>query len=318
MKRWILGTLLAVVALSHLPATAGEGGSYRVALVPYHVAAEYTKNWLEAIREHPFVRDGKVTLTTHDGGGDLQTQIRQYNALFADKPDAIILVAHDPDASRHLLELAAAENVLVVSSGSYISSPEVSVAIFPDDLRAGYISALAVILELGGKGDIVILNGPNKQSANLRRHGIGRALSEHPDVRVLEERSVDWSLGGAFQTTNELLEKHKGRVQGIIAANDELALGAVEALKASGTPIPPVTGIDGIPRALAAVAAGEMLMTLRQDPMNESHAALDLVLRRLEGPGYEPFSKCWGKEQGLPWDGGMGTFFIIPWTVVYQ
>ena len=114
------------------------------------------------------------------------------------------------------------------------------------------------------------------------------------------------------------LTAHPGQINGVIGQNDEMALGALEAIKAAGVDLKtiPIAGIDGISDALRAVKAGEMVSIL-QDANGQAQGSMDVALRHLVGASYQPQGSLWTEYKGqIDWDGGMGADYSVPWTPV--
>lgn len=74
----------------------------------------------------------------------------------------------------------------------------------------------------------------------------------------------------------------------MIAHNDDMALGAVRAMRVMGAPLLPVVGIDGLPEAIAAVREGELLLTLQQDARREAFETLDMIIDHLRHDSAAP------------------------------
>jgi len=110
----------------------------------------------------------------------------------------------------------------------------------------------------------------------------------------------------------------RGQIQGIIGQNDEIGLGALQAVKAAGLDPRkiPTAGIDGVTDAILAVKSGDMISIL-QDASAQAQGALDVALRRLVGESYQPMSEAW-KEYGsqMAWNGGTAAECGVPWTPV--
>ncbi len=108
---------------------------------------------------------------------------------------------------------------------------------------------------IGGKGGIVALGGMISTTAAIeRRKGLDRALAAHPEVKLLDFQTADWKSQPAFDTTSGLLTRFGDKIAGIWAANDDMGVGALEALRAEGLAGKvPVVGIDGIKAAVDAV-----------------------------------------------------------------
>ena len=113
------------------------------------------------------------------------------------------------------------------------------------------------------------------------------------------------------------LTAHEGEIDGIIGQNDEMALGAIEAIKAAGLNVSDfaIAGIDGISDALVAVKAGEMASIL-QDGRAQAQGALDIAIFKAMDGNYEPMSDIWATYPDMPWNGGMDAVYNVPWTPV--
>ena len=121
------------------------------------------------------------------------------------------------------------------------------------DVTAGQILFKSVADKIGGKGNIVVIEGMMGQSAQVQGlDGITKALQSYPNIKVLETKTANWSRADAQSLTENWLTAHPDQINGIIAENDEMAIGALEAVKGHGldpTKLP-VAGIDGITDAL--------------------------------------------------------------------
>src|SRR5690606_529207 len=137
-----------------------------------------------------------------------------------------------------------------------------------------------VLDKIGYKGNVVIIEGPIGQSAQIARlEGNQKALAECPDVKVLEQQNANWSRAEAQTLMGNWLTSHPGEINGVIGQNDEMALGAIEAIKAAGLNVGDfaIAGIDGVTDALNAVKEGTMTSIL-QDARAQAQGALDLAI----------------------------------------
>jgi ribose transport system substrate-binding protein len=125
-----------------------------------------------------------------------------------------------------------------------------------------------LIKAMGGKGGIVGIGGIlSNVPAIERRQGLDQAIKANSNVQLLDFQAADWNEQKAFQITQSWLTKFGKKIGGIWAANDGMAIGAVEALRQEGLAGKiPVTGIDGIDAAVKAIEAGEMAGTVAWDP----------------------------------------------------
>jgi ribose transport system substrate-binding protein len=120
---------------------------------------------------------------------------------------------------------------------------------------------------IGGSGGIIALQGIlDTGAAKDRFAGLEESLSANPEVELLDEQTANFSRQEALEVTKTLLTKHGDDVKGIWAANDDMALGALEALKQAGKEGEvAVVGIDAVPDALTAIQDGSMTATVSSD-----------------------------------------------------
>jgi ribose transport system substrate-binding protein len=132
----------------------------------------------------------------------------------------------------------------------------------------GKAMAEALFKAMGGKGGVVALGGiESNVPAIERRKGLDDALAANPDVKLLDFQVANWSANEALTKVNAWLTQFGDQIGGIWAANDDMALAAVEALRAEGKAGQiPVTGIDGIQLAVEAIQKKEMAGTVAWDP----------------------------------------------------
>jgi ribose transport system substrate-binding protein len=119
---------------------------------------------------------------------------------------------------------------------------------------------------IGGSGGVVALQGIlDTGAAKDRFAGLEESLAANPDVELLDDQTANFSRAEALEVTKTLLTKHGDDVKGIWAANDDMALGALEALQQAGRADVAVVGIDAVPDALTAIQDGTMTATVSSD-----------------------------------------------------
>lgn len=302
-----------------LPAQAGEKkDKYRIALAVYGTKGEYVQMWLNAMAEHPAVTSGLAETTVFDGEYSHIRQDDQFNTIIAQKFDAAIFIPIDSTAGGATVKKSVEAGIPVVGSNGPVTSDLIVSYVGSDDVQGGYIVAKAIIDKIGGKGNVVMLEGPVGQTGPMQRgEGMMKALAEHPDVKLVETKTANWSRNEAMDLMQNWLVAHRGEIDGIFGQNDEMALGAIASVKSAGIePLLPAGGVDGISDAIRAVSRGEMVLSVRQDAFTQSQGAMDIALRHLIGPGYKPMSKCWEMYPEMPWGDGTAKLYSVPWTIV--
>ncbi|MFC0245546.1 substrate-binding domain-containing protein [Falsochrobactrum ovis] len=315
MKKLLIA-LASATALFTGEASAEE--KLKIGAAPYGLNAEFMQIWSEALKEHPAVKNGEVTLTIFDGRYDALVQQEQFNTMVTQQFDAIIFVPIDVEAGATAVQAAADANIPVVGSNTRVNSDLLAAYVGSDDVESGYMEAKNVLDKIGCKGNVVILEGPIGQSAQVSRlEGNMKALAECPEVKVLEQQTANWSRAEAQTLMENWLTAHQGQINGVIGQNDEMALGAIEAIKSAGLKVEDfaIAGIDGVTDALNAVKDGSMTSIL-QDARAQAQGAMDLAIFHAKGGDYQPQSDIWEQYPEMPFNDGKDKEYNVPWTPV--
>lgn len=310
--------ILCFSALVTLSTAASAQEKLRIGAAMYGMQAEFAQIMAEAMESHEAVKSGDVNLTIFDGRYDALVQQEQFETMITQGYDAIVFSPIDIEAGAAAVQAAHDAGIPVIGVNSRVNSDLLTSYVGSDDVEAGYMEAKQVLDQIGCTGNVVIIEGVIGQSANvLRLEGNLKALEECPDVKVLERKTANWSRAEAQSLMENWLTAYRGEIQGVISQNDEMALGAIEAIKGAG--LSPadfhIAGIDGVTDALNAVKAGEMLTTL-QDGSAQGLGALDLAINAARGGNTEPQSDVWTRYPEMEWAGGSEKEYNVPWTPV--
>jgi putative xylitol transport system substrate-binding protein len=320
MKK-ILFILIGVMAVAGmLYANGGQEAdgaqdTYKIGAAVYGLKAEYMRLWTTALERHPDVQSGLIEVTVFDGQYDASVQQSQFETMATQGFDGIIFVPIDVEAGAAAVAAAAVEGIPVVGSNTRVNSDQLASYVGSDDVRSGYMEAISVLEGIGGKGNVVIIEGPIGQSAQIqRREGNMLALEEFPNVNVLEMQTANWSRAEALDLMENWLNAHPGDIDGVIGQNDEMALGAIEAIEQAGLNINDfaVAGIDGVTDAMLAVNEGKMDSIL-QDATAQAQGALDVLMARIVGSDWEPKAAVWDE---IDFSGGQEDIYSVPWVPI--
>jgi putative xylitol transport system substrate-binding protein len=234
-----------------LAATAGHAyaAPIKVGVSLYGLKAEFMQLWAADVKKSPAVKNGLVEVTVFDGRYDPLVQQNQIETMVAQKYDAIIFAPIDADAGATAVETAHKANVPVVGTNTRANTDLLTSYVGSDDTKSGYLEAKAVLDKIGCKGNVVIIEGPIGISAQIQRsEGNTKALAECPKVKVLAMKTANWSRAEAQSLMDDWLTRFPGHINGVIGQNDEMALGAIEAIKSANLKVSDfaIGGIDGI------------------------------------------------------------------------
>ena len=242
---------------------------------------EFVTLMVEGIKEQAELAGANLILL--DANNDAQTQISQIENLIAQKVDVVLVAAVDADAIVPALDICERAGIPLVGVNMLINTDKPYYYGGPDDTAAGEMEMQALIDEIGGKGNIVILEGPIGTSAQLQRmQGNQNVLAKYPDVKVLAHQPADWNREKALSTTENWLEAFPNQIDGIVAHNDEMGLGAIMALQAKNLDLP-VTAVDAIKDGCLAIKEGRLLATVFQDAVLEGRLGVEIAIDVVKG-----------------------------------
>jgi ribose transport system substrate-binding protein len=151
-----------------------------------------------------------------------------------------------------------------------------------DDYRLGFEIAQYLFAHLEGRGRILVVSGPVESVTSIARvRAFEDAASAHPAIALVGTCVGDYLRDRARDRVARWLAANDG-IEGCLAANDVMALGAVDALRAAGRQAA-VAGVNAIPEAIAAIKRGDMLATADFNAMRMAYLATECAVRHLRG-----------------------------------
>ncbi|PFG29873.1 ABC transporter substrate-binding protein [Paramicrobacterium agarici] len=223
-----------------------------------------------------------ATYTAQDGRQDLAAQNEQIDAFIQQGLDVLLLNAVDSEGIGPAVERAIDAGITVVAVD--VGAKGAQATVTTDNVQAGELSCQALVDEIGGSGDILIVDGTPITSIQDRMEGCQNILDENPDVNVVATQNGDNGREKALTLTTDMLTAHPD-VVGIFAVNDPTALGAVLAAQQAGKTDIVVTGVDGSPEAVAEMSKedSQFVATAAQDPYLLGTTGLDMAVKLRKG-----------------------------------
>ncbi len=287
---------LIIAGFAGLMATTAMGETIGLTM------ATFDDNFLTVLRngmlEYGATLDG-VTVQAEDANADVGKQLSQIENFIAAGVDAIVVNAVDTSATQAMSDAAAAAGIPLV----YVNRQPINVDTLPDnqafvasnEVDSGTLQTKEVcrmLTEMGKtEANIVVMVGDLSNQAAVQRtadiHDV-IALPECAFITIVEEQTATWSrqLGADLMTT---WLGSGVTFDAVIANNDEMAIGAIQSLKAGGFDMGTmiVAGIDATQDALASMQAGDLDVTVFQDAAGQGAGALDTALALVRGEAVE-------------------------------
>ncbi|MGX5209974.1 ABC transporter permease/substrate-binding protein [Streptomyces violaceus] len=228
-----------------------------------------------------------VDLTVTDAQNDASQQANQLQNFTSSGLGAIIVNPVDSDAASNSVKAADKAKIPVIGVDRVVNNAKLDTLVASDNVAGGELAAKSIGEKLGGKGKIVILQGQaGTSAARERAQGFANGLKAYPGIQVVAQQPADFDRTKGLDVMSNLLQAHPD-VQGVIAANDEMALGAIKALGSKAGKSVSVVGFDGTPDGLKAVEGGTLYASVAQQPSQLGKIAVDNALKALQGKKVE-------------------------------
>ncbi|NTY39457.1 sugar ABC transporter substrate-binding protein [Burkholderia diffusa] len=231
-------------------------------------------------------KDG-ATVQIEDGGNDVGKQLSQVQNMIAQKVDAIIVNAVDTDATPKITKMATAAKIPLVYVNrkpvDFDKLPAGVAVVASDEKQSGTLQARQVCKLLGGKGDLLVLMGElSNESARARTKDIEDVIAtkDCSGMKIVDKREGKWSRTQGQDITMNWLSSGT-KFDAIVSNNDEMAIGAINALKAARkwTPKTVVAGIDATPDGLASMKNGELKVSVYQNAIGQGAQSVAAALK---------------------------------------
>lgn len=264
------------------PASQGAGGAITIG-VAFPNSDTFLSRVQDGMKTEAAVKGVTVTIT--DAKDDTAAQLSQVENFVSQKVSAIIVVPVDTSAAQPMADAAKAANIPIVfvnRNPSIAGVPYVG----SDSLYAGTVEMQELAKLASGKGDVVILEGQvSNEAAVLRTKGCNDIVAKNPGMKVAATQAGDWDRAKGQSITENWIQSGLLKAGMVVCANnDEMALGAINALKA-GKLLDTVFvgGVDATSEALAAMQAGDLEVTVFQDAKGQGKGGVDAAVDLVNG-----------------------------------
>ena len=277
MKK-IISLMLCVVlaALMISSAAFAESGEIHVGLALYSQSTEYMAMLANAAEAKATELGIKIDIA--DAKNDAAIQLQQVETMINNGVNVLLIASVDPDACIPCVDVCQDAGIPVVAVNVANNSPDIKGFVIYEPVSQGEME-MQYLIDYMGRDDfnIVILEGVLGHTAQLcRSEGIDNVLKQHPGIKVLASDTGNWMRSEGMTLMENWLINYGDQIDAVVSQNDEMAIGAINAIKAGGYNIP-VVSIDGIADALDAIEEGTMIATFLQDPDQEAQKALEIA-----------------------------------------
>lgn len=217
-----------------------------------------------------------------DAQDDTATQNDDIDDLIQQGVDILLINPVDSDAITPAIEAANAAGIPVITLDRSSAGGEVLTLVASDNVDGGELAASYIVDQVGEGASVVQLEGvPGASAANERGQGFANIADEK--LNVVESQSANFNRSEGLEVMENILQSHSD-LDAVFAQNDEMALGALEALESAGLLEDVIViGFDGNDDAIAEVEAGRLTATVAQKPYSMGVIGVETAYKYFEG-----------------------------------
>ncbi|MGV0109600.1 substrate-binding domain-containing protein [Arthrobacter sp. CP30] len=228
-----------------------------------------------------------VDLEVVDAQNDSATQTNQLATAATSGTDGVIINPVDSDAAAASVAPLVSNSTPIVAVDRAVNGAEVQSLVSSDNVAGGRQAADELAKAMGEQGTVIVLQGVAGTSASRDRGaGFAEGMEAYPGIEIVAQQTANFDRAEALNVATNLLQANPG-VTGLFAENDEMALGAIQALGARAGEDVKVVGFDGTADGLAAIEAGTLTATIAQQPAELGKRSVEVLVQLLDEEAVE-------------------------------
>lgn len=279
---------MAVAAVALLGSTMTASAADKMALVVSTLNNPFFVTLKEGAEAK--AKDMGYELLVLDSQNDPAKELANVEDVVNKDIKVLLINPTDSDAVRSAVRAANRADVPVVTLDRAANDSKVAGHIASDNVAGGEMAGQLIVDLLGGKGRVVELQGvPGTSAARDRGQGFHNVVDKVDGIQVVASQPADFDRTKGLNVMENILQA-QGEIDAVFAHNDEMALGALKAIQASGRDIK-VVGFDGTDDGVAAVKAGDMAATVAQQAGKIGEMGVETAAKVAQGesvPEYTP------------------------------
>jgi len=291
----LLFGLLVGVPLASAPAAARQDEQLQVVFSVPGLNFPFFVHMVNIAKEK--AADLDIELIIQDGQDDSATQSANLEAAIAQGVDGVVISPRDVEALAPAIQSVIDAGIPVVTIDRNVEGVETLGHVGADNVRGGEKQGEYLMEILPDGGQIIELQGTVGASPAIDRSaGFNSVIADHPEYEIVFQQTAAFRRDQGLSVTEQALQANPD-VDAIVAANDDMALGAAEAVAGAGLDIP-IIGFDALPEALQAIQNGSLAATVDQWPGRQTSGAMEVLVNFLRD-GTEPAEHTTLIEPGL-------------------
>lgn len=244
--------------------------------------------------------------------GKTENQTNAMNDAIAAHVDGIILTSLSRAGLSASVDRAAAAGIPVVTCMAGVDSNNYTAELSRDIPAMGYATAKALAEKLGGKGNVVMLNGiAGVDAAEYWKSGAKAAFAEYPNIKIVSEQYGNWSVGDATNVMRTVVAQQP-KIDGVWVGGLEMGAGVINAFQEAGRPVPYISGTDPVNGFLRLAKEQKLDFYVAPFPPGTAKECVSLMLDILAGKSVKKFNDV---ENLLDGTAPYGTAELDKWYV---
>ncbi|HEX2952531.1 MAG TPA: substrate-binding domain-containing protein [Bacillota bacterium] len=287
MKKRLIAMLVLVMAFS--VAIMPQVGAKKKIVLGYSVQDLGNQYWVsvaDGIKSR--AKELGVDVVVLDARTDPNKQLSQVEDLLQQKVNVLLLSPWDPDSASTGVKAANKKKIPVVVLDVGVSSGKIATFIVSDNLKGGEIAGDYISKLIGGKGKVAHIQCQlGYKIPALRGEGFTKIMKKK-GIQIVAKQPADSQRSLGMTVMQNILQAHPD-ITAVFAENDEMALGAMEAIKAARKQDQiKVVGFDGTGDAITSIKNGEMAGTVAQQPYEMGRMGVDAAMKVLKKKKLNP------------------------------
>ena len=241
---------------------------------------------MDGMKAYAKAHSSEVELTFTDAKEDMAKQLDQVENFIVQKKDAIIIVPVDTSAAGPMTKNIVGKNIKAVYVNRNPGNlPDGAYYVGSEEIVAGRLQMEFLGEKLKGKGNVAILMGKLDNEGALKRTAGNEEVqkNKYPDIKILDKQTGLWQRNEGLAKTEDWLNRFGKDLSAILCNNDDMALGAIQALKDKKRTDIVVVGVDATPDALTSVGKGELAATVFQDAAGQGGGGVEVAMKAAKG-----------------------------------
>ncbi|MDO5695458.1 MAG: substrate-binding domain-containing protein [Eubacteriales bacterium] len=266
--------------------TGEKGGEKVIALSMNTLSNPFFVSVVEGCKAEAAEQGYEVIVT--DAQDNPTTQQKDIENLITKKPAAILIDPCDSDAIISSVEACNAANIPVFTMDRRANGGEVIAHVGYDAVKSGNLAGEFLAKSLGGKGKVVELQGIlGSNVAQERSKGFNEIMDKNPDIEIVARQTANFNRTEGLSVMENILQGNP-EIDGIYCANDEMLLGALEAVNAAGRKDKIVMiGCDALDETIDAIKNGKVEATIAEPPFVLGRGIMNTAVKHLKGEKVE-------------------------------